>query len=161
MIAEMMVRFAHLGAHGAAGLLRASAAWSVAAMLLLVSLGWNPMTSLERRPEWSVCGQDLCACIPVPVAEPACPLCATLDQATCENETENRPNPLRWVPDRFDGRIPMAVELMAISLLLPIPSGAGDAVIEPAFFGFALRCGPVAAPTRTLGIEPPPPRLTA
>lgn len=157
----MKVRFAHLGAQGAAGLLRASAAWSVAAVLLLVSLGWNPLTSLERRPEWSVCGQDLCACLPLPVAEPACPLCEEPGGATCENDAPNESAPLRWVPDRFDGRIPMAVELLAVSLVLPIPGGAGGVVFAPEACSIVGRAIADTGPTRALGIEPPPPRLTA
>jgi len=31
----------------------------------------------DERPAWSVCGQDMCSCLPTASIEPACPLCET------------------------------------------------------------------------------------
>ncbi len=49
--------------------------WLLAAGLVTVQL--RPIAGLlldANRPWWSVCGQDLCLCRPIPV-DPQCPLC--------------------------------------------------------------------------------------
>lgn len=50
------------------------------------SSGWAPLIawSVQGRPAWSLCGQDMCSCLPTtPIVnptdttEPHCPLCVT------------------------------------------------------------------------------------
>jgi hypothetical protein len=50
--------------------------WVLSLALVLLSSGWGPALSrmIAARPAWSVCGQTLCMCQPLPLA-PECPLC--------------------------------------------------------------------------------------
>ncbi len=44
---------------------------------LLASSGWSLVlsNSMLTRADWSVCGQEMCSCLPTTKMEPDCPLC--------------------------------------------------------------------------------------
>ncbi|MFG0300565.1 MAG: hypothetical protein ACF8K1_13285 [Phycisphaerales bacterium JB047] len=74
---------------------------------VLSSSGWAPILSmgLHDRPSYSVCGQEMCSCLPTTPTEPECPLCITKEDNTtgCSSETESTPNPKRLPrTDEFD-----------------------------------------------------------
>ncbi|MFG0313003.1 MAG: hypothetical protein ACF8LL_02285 [Phycisphaerales bacterium] len=64
--------------------------------------GWAPALSimLSDRPDWSVCGEDLCLCVKPTQAEPFCPLCIESDeQASCLSTDGSEPRtPPKRVP---------------------------------------------------------------
>lgn len=75
---------------------------------VLTSSGWAPliMLGMQHRASYSVCGQDMCACLPTDAAEPDCPLCLVSDDGTkspCASESAPTDNPRR-VPntERFE-----------------------------------------------------------
>jgi hypothetical protein len=39
--------------------------------------GWMIVQMVDDRPDWSVCGLDMCSCLPTGPIEPDCPLCET------------------------------------------------------------------------------------
>lgn len=147
----------------ARGVARSAMAVIVTLGLLLVAFGWNPLTSLQHRPEWSVCGQDLCACTPPAApAAPACPLCpsgsAALSDACPDGpcEAAEPDPPLRWVPDRFDRRVTLALELVALALVLP--TGGGWPTLEMDRCAFASITHDTIRSVDPRPIDPPPPR---
>lgn len=68
-----------------------------AAMLIFVigfvaaGSGWMPLLSSTQRnrPSWSICGQQMCSCLPTVQSEPLCPLCETTDPQSDHNKTDN------------------------------------------------------------------------
>ncbi len=91
---------------------------------IAASSGWGPLLALglQGRPDYSVCGQDMCACLPPTPAEPACPLCLTKDDdaPSCAESSKQTPSPKR-VPrnDRFD-TMSDASQAMCMSLFLSL-----------------------------------------
>ena len=147
-------------------LARSVCSYTLLALLVLTGFGWNPLTSFERRPVWSVCGQDMCACQPAieSAPEPDCPLCPSPSEPDCgggasddTHAAESQP-PLRWVPDRFDERIPMAVELVAVTLVLPVFGRSGSLLPQPVFVDVVGETDAAHAWSRHWDIDPPPPR---
>ena len=64
--------------------------------------GWAPVLSIivSDRPDWSVCGEDLCLCVKPTQSEPYCPLCLGSDeQIRCSSSDEAAPpTPPKRVP---------------------------------------------------------------
>jgi hypothetical protein len=112
--------------HGSTPLI---ATWLLAIGLVLISSGWGPALTrmLQSRPEWSVCGQSLCDCRPVPV-DPDCPLCLAGDPggAGCEGVGIDADRiPLAPAPDSvWMARLGEAGEglLIALTLLVGVPA---------------------------------------
>lgn len=80
---------------------------------VLSTSGWGSLVALgiQSRPSWSLCGQEMCSCLPTIQAQPDCPLCiadpsdGTADNAasTCSNTDEPTPTPKRLPrTERFD-----------------------------------------------------------
>lgn len=74
---------------------------------VLSSSGWGPILAfgMQDRPSYSVCGQEMCSCLPVTPLEPACPLCVTKedDAAGCSDKPEPTQNPIRLPrTEKFD-----------------------------------------------------------
>jgi len=81
---------------------------------VLAGSGWSLVLSakMQSRPDWSVCGQDMCSCLPTTAIEPYCPLClldddddsiGTGDSSCSDTDTQPTNTPKR-VPksNRFE-----------------------------------------------------------
>ena len=72
--------------------------WVLCIGFVGASSGWTWMLARwgDDRPAWSVCGQDMCACVPTTPMEPECPLCelGETGSAGCSAETGSQ------VPER-------------------------------------------------------------
>jgi len=132
----------------------------------LVSSGASGVLALalDARPAWSVCGQEMCACVPVaPEKEPACALCVigerTGGPSACAEGT--RDEPVRRVPkpldemDAADHAVQALGSALYLSLVVGVPGGA---------FAIPDRAGALAL-TRDpdpgslcMGVPTPPPR---
>lgn len=94
---------------------------------VLSSSGWGLMIAygFQGRPSYSVCGQDMCSCLPTTPAEPSCPLC-TLDEesnSSCSSTGEPSPNRKRLPKtDRFDS-ISTAAQYSSASMFLSLVFG--------------------------------------
>ena len=133
----------------------------------LVSTGASGVLAvvLDDRPEWSVCGQEMCACAPAAfeAATPACPLCATGDKtddpSACAKDT--REEPVRRVPksrdeaDAADQAVQAFGSALYLSLVVGLP---GPAMTTPDRGGAAAPARDRCPRSRTLGIPTPPPR---
>ena len=60
---------------------------------VLAGSGWSLVLTraMEDRPEWSLCGLELCMCTPTTAAEPLCPLCEVAGDAATEECTDEPP----------------------------------------------------------------------
>lgn len=137
----------------------------VVGLLVLLNVGLNPFGSLAPDRPWSRCGSDLCACTPTLVAEPYCPLCPVPnlssggscdDRDACGGGAERGAGLVR-TPDRLGGGLPMIAELLTASLVLRLGSPM-PAIAEPSVMG-AARIPAFSRPdSRTIAVEPGPPR---
>lgn len=85
------------------------AAGFFACAFVLAGSGWSAVLStlMNQRPEWSVCGQDMCSCVKPTDDQPACPLCKAglmdpadmLADESCGSGTDT---PVRRVPKNND-----------------------------------------------------------
>ena len=83
---------------------------------VLAGSGWSLVLSskMQSRPDWSVCGQDMCSCLPSTAIEPYCPLClvddddGTVGESSCSDSDANtdtqQNTPRKRVPknERFE-----------------------------------------------------------
>lgn len=141
---------------------RGVAAWVGVIALLIVMGGWIPggFGGDRVRSPWSRCGLDLCVCQPVAV-EPECPLCASGEMggggSTCVDGDSSDADGWSRRAERLDGRVPMAIELIGVSLVLRL---GGDVipVPSPSVTGFVALSGADAGDAEPLPVTPPPPR---
>lgn len=84
------------------------AAGFFACAFVLAGSGWSVVlhTLMNQRPEWSVCGQDMCSCV-MPTQElPSCPLCdaGLMDPADmlADANEPGKGTPVRRVPKNND-----------------------------------------------------------
>jgi len=72
---------------------------------VLTSSGWGPLLALgsQNRPDYSVCGQEMCSCLPFTPSDSDCPLCISNDDETksCSDEQSETPKRLPSTK-RFD-----------------------------------------------------------
>lgn len=56
---------------------------------ILASSGWSLVLAdgFKSKADWSVCGQDMCSCLPTDTVEPYCPLCVVDDSGSTENSS--------------------------------------------------------------------------
>lgn len=90
--------------------------------------GWAPALSImiSDRPDWSVCGEDLCLCVKPTQAEPYCPLCTGNDeQDGCSNTDGTDPTtPPKRVPrNPHADAISQAGQLGSVSLFIAFVFG--------------------------------------
>jgi hypothetical protein len=80
----------------------AVAMWFFIAGFVCANSGWAPVLSIiaSDRPDWSVCGEDLCLCVKPTPDKPFCPLCITGDEeSTCSGSEDSSPStPPKRVP---------------------------------------------------------------
>ncbi len=71
---------------------------------VLSTSGWGMLIAygMQGRPSYSVCGQDMCLCLPTTVAEPVCPLCVAGDNDDPACSTKDEPAPTRKRLPRTD-----------------------------------------------------------
>ena len=130
---------------------------------VLASSGWAPIIALglQHRPDYSVCGQDMCACLPTTTIEPECPLCLIKDDESvgCANESQPTDNPKRLPrTERFDS-ISDASQAGCASIFLSLVLGTLKPAALVATDSEVIR--PMAdhpPPPRYLNIQSPPPR---
>lgn len=136
--------------------------WLGVIALLIVMCGWIPGGSGgdRVRSPWSRCGSDLCVCQPVAV-EPDCPLCAAgvMDGAgsACLDGGSSVADGWSRRVERLDRRVPMAIELIGVSLVLRL-GGEAMTVARPARAGFVVMASASAGEAEPLPVTPPPPR---
>lgn len=141
---------------------RGVAAWVGVIALLIVMGGWIPggFGGDRVRSPWSRCGLDLCVCQPVAV-EPECPLCASGEMggggSTCVDGDSSDADGWSRRAERLDGRVPMAIELIGVSLVLRL-GGEAISMVIPARAGFVVMTGASAPDAEPLPVTPPPPR---
>lgn len=60
---------------------------------VLAGSGWSLVLTraMQDRPEWSVCGLDMCICTPTMAAEPYCLLCVVADNDPTEECADEPP----------------------------------------------------------------------
>jgi hypothetical protein len=137
-------------------------AWFGVIALLIVMGGWIPggFGGDRVRSPWSRCGSDLCVCTPIPI-EPACPLCESGEtsgggSACLDGDASGAADWTRRV-ERLDRRVPMAIELIGVSLVLRL-GGEAVSVPSPSWTGLAALSGSEAGDAGPLPVAPPPPR---
>lgn len=54
---------------------------------VLAGSGWSLVLTgkMQNKADWSICGQDLCSCLPTTATEPFCPLCIVGDDGKIES----------------------------------------------------------------------------
>lgn len=76
--------------------------WFFIAGFVCANSGWAPVLSIisSDRPDWSVCGEDLCLCVKPTPDKPFCPLCVSVDEeSTCSGSEGTSPStPPKRVP---------------------------------------------------------------
>jgi len=119
---------------------------------------------LDDRPEWSVCGEDMCSCLPTEMPED-CPLCALglMDPGgdrVCSGERDGE-KPVKRVPktdetvQAIDGAVSASASMLYLSMCVwreRGPDGGSDglgcwALVETDDPG-----------SRSIGVPTPPPR---
>jgi hypothetical protein len=90
--------------------------------------GWAPVLSIiiSDRPDWSVCGEDLCLCIKPTQSEPYCPLCLGSDeQDSCSStdEAEPRTPPKRVPRNPHADAVSQAGQLGSVSIFIAFVFG--------------------------------------
>lgn len=80
-----------------------------ACAFVLAGSGWSGVLStlMNQRPEWSVCGQDMCSCVKPTDDQPSCPLCEAglmdpADMVADETCGSGADTPVRRVPKNND-----------------------------------------------------------
>lgn len=116
----------------------AAMAFFVAGFVLAGS-GWSLVISsyMQSRADWSVCGQDMCSCLPSTGEEPYCALCLVEDiDNVCETSCESTDSS----PTDSPKRIPKSDRLEAVSaasqsgcaaIFLSFVFGSNQFSIEP------------------------------
>jgi hypothetical protein len=107
--------------------------------------GWAPTLSilLSDRPEWSVCGEDLCLCVQPSTVKPACALCSTgTKESTCTSaEGQSQDTPPNRVPRSPDSdAITQAGDLGSVSIFIAFVIGHARSqqdVSDPSLARFA------------------------
>lgn len=108
------------------------------------SSGWTWMLARlgDDRPSWSVCGQDMCACVPTTPTAPECPLCelGLSGGAGCSSQasvsgTPNRAPILRTMSDADDAACSMMVAVFVV--IAAQQKHALNAVSEPSRWSIA------------------------
>lgn len=75
---------------------------------VLAGSGWSLVfaANSQGRADWSVCGQDMCSCLPTTKIEPFCPLCLIddTDESSCSNSDPEPTDAPKRLPksDRFE-----------------------------------------------------------
>lgn len=144
----------------------------MSAALVLISSGWGPALSrmLGSRPSWSVCGQTLCMCQPLPLT-PDCPLCPPADasETPCPTvpvvpaEQEGRIDPSRIAlvnnaPGVVFSQVGHAAEGLLIGLfLLGTGPDRGAAIVPAPVVAAPLGWSLPGSPDRA--VATPPPRI--
>lgn len=90
--------------------------------------GWAPVLSIltSDRPDWSVCGEDLCLCVKPTPDKPLCPLCVSQDEQTaCSKSEESSPStPPKRVPrNPHADALTQAGELGCVSVFIAFMFG--------------------------------------
>lgn len=123
-----------------------AAMWLFVIGFLCANSGWAPTLSilLSDRPDWSVCGQDLCLCTKPTPTQPACSLCPAADTAaTCAAaepvEPDNTPS---RVPRNPKGdAVTQSAQFASVSVFIALVSAERDraraATARPAPHGSA------------------------
>lgn len=70
---------------------------------ILAGSGWSLVISMnmQGRPEWSVCGQDMCSCLPSTTITPYCPLCVVSDKQSTNQSCDNSESSPTDTPTRI------------------------------------------------------------
>ena len=129
---------------------------------VLSGSGWAGLLErgLDQRPSWSLCGQQMCSCLPTPENEPLCPLC--LDETTdkqdpCQPGDTKAPPPM---PKRSQSSIiaeasQTGITCIFLTLLTGSRAGLAPIDLQPG----AIRPREMSRPKTTpLEIPSPPPR---
>jgi len=126
---------------------------------VLAGSGWSFVLSsmTNDRPEWSVCGQDMCSCLKPTAAEPDCPLCEAglMDQGDSDG-------PARRVPQNNESVEAMggAGANVAIAFFVGTMMGRAD---HSGFIGadqvVILATNDRAPRSRGIELATPPPRV--
>lgn len=133
----------------------------------LVSCGASGVLALalDGRPGWSVCGQDMCACVPVslPAEDPACPLCVLSEDPATPGVCAlgERDEPVRRVPAWRDemGAADHAARALGSALYLSLVVALRADATPGASSGRVLACTRDPDPgSACLGVPTPPPR---
>lgn len=96
---------------------------------VLAGSGWSLVLSskMQSRPDWSVCGQDMCSCLPTTAIEPYCPLCIADENAdsSCSDSESTPTNTPKRMPksSRFEAAS-MASQAGCASIFLSFVFGA-------------------------------------
>ncbi|MEX0876369.1 MAG: hypothetical protein WD114_02825 [Phycisphaerales bacterium] len=129
---------------------------------VLTTSGWAPLIawSMQDRPAYSVCGQDLCLCLPT--TAPDCPLCEvkSTPEGGCNESAVPTRAPKR-VPDneRFD-TMTDASQAGCVSLFLAFAFGARSTANFASVESVRFRIAQESVPADPLGdIPAPPPRF--
>ncbi len=101
--------------------------------------GWSLVLSakMQSRPAWSVCGQDMCSCLPTTAIEPDCPLCIVDENAdTGYSDSPSTPtdNPKRMPKSSRFEAASIASQAGCASIFLSFVFGArqSNALASPA-----------------------------
>ncbi len=134
---------------------------------VLAGSGWSLVLSskIQTRPDWSVCGQDMCSCLPSTSIEPYCPLCLVNDSddsdgSSCSNTDTKPTNTPKRVPvsDRFE-IASAASQAGCASIFLSFVFGARQSETLPARDSIAYLISQDDVPLDPIADLPtPPPR---
>lgn len=75
---------------------------------VLAGSGWSLVLAgkVQHKPDWSVCGQDMCSCLPSATIEPYCPLCVLddSDESSCSDPQTSPTDTPKRIPNtkRFE-----------------------------------------------------------
>lgn len=110
--------------------------WFFIAGFVCANSGWAPALSMlaSDRPDWSVCGEDLCLCVKPTPDKPFCPLCiAGNDESTCSNTDESEPStPPKRVPrNPHSDAITQAGDLGCASVFIAFVFGLQRSKYDP------------------------------
>lgn len=89
--------------------------------------GWMPLlnSTQRNRPSWSICGQEMCSCLPTEITQPLCPLCETTElQSDHDDTTVKTDNPKRLPKDSHLDDARFASQAGCASLFLGFLFGA-------------------------------------
>lgn len=104
------------------------AMWFFITGFVCANSGWSPVFSIwmSDRPEWSVCGEDLCLCVKPSEQEPSCPLCVSNDEGkTCSNSETPADKPSKRVPrNPHADAISQASQLGSVSVFIAFVFGS-------------------------------------
>lgn len=110
---------------------------------------------LDDRPEWSVCGLDMCACTPIPDAEPDCPLCETGDESSAVSRHAKRAPIMKKMADAG-----YAADTMVVAAFLVVFAGDKEKQVVLCDQNPAARSDGWSMCSRPdIGVPTPPPRV--